>query len=321
MNIAVVGGGVAALEAAIAAHTTAPDAQITLFAGEKLRPYRRPMLSGLLKGNAVDEKIFFLKPEEFFPANNIALHLDSPVEAIKEQFLLLADGTMHHFDRLILATGSKANVPKVPIAPGALVFTLREYQDLVKLNAFLPDCREVVIIGGSVLGLEIADSLLARGLRVTVLERSAQLFPNRLAPEAAAELLARLNARDNLQIICGSGIAGVSRAGVLNERGMIYPGDAVIFATGAAPRTILAAEAGIAVGRGITVNSAMQTSRADVFAAGDAAELDGRTFGLFTDAMSTGRIAGINAAGGNAAFEMKNTPLRLFALGEKLTMP
>ena len=126
MRIAIAGGGVAALEAAIAARNTNADAVITVFAGEKIRPYRRPMLSGLLKGNPVDEKIFFLKPEDFFAANRIELHLDSPVEAITGNALELSDGTLHPFDRLIIATGSKARVPQVPTAPGALVFTLTE---------------------------------------------------------------------------------------------------------------------------------------------------------------------------------------------------
>jgi len=321
MRIAIAGGGVAALEAAIAARNTNADAAIAVFAGEKIRPYRRPMLSSLLKGNPVDEKIFFLKPEEFFAANRIELHLDSPVEMITGDALELSDGTLHPFDRLIIATGSKARVPQVPTAPGALVFTLREYLDLVKLNAFLPDCRQVTIIGGSVLGLEIADSLLARGLQVTVLERAAQLFPGRLTPEAAAELQTRLNGHERLTIHCGANVAGISRAGVLDNCGMIYPADAVVFAAGAVPRTILAAEAGLAVGNGIKVDAAMRTSRENIFAAGDAAEFNGRGFGLFTDAMATGKIAGINAAGGNAVFEAKLAPLRLFALGEKLTMP
>lgn len=321
MRIAIIGGGVASLEAAIAARTTSDTAEITLFAGEKIRPYRRPMLSGLLKGSPVDEKIFFLKPEDFFAANRIGLRLDSPVEAIKGNCLELTGGELFPFDRLIIATGSKARVPRVPTAPGALVFTLREYLDLVKLNAFLPDLRQVAVIGGSVLGLEIADSLLARNLQVTVLERSARLFPGRLAPEASAELRTRLAGHERLTIHCGVDVAGISRAGVLDNSGMIYPADAVIFAAGAEPRTILAAEAGLEVGKGIKVDAAMRTSQENIFAAGDAAEFNGTVFGLFTDAMATGKIAGINAAGGSAVFNAKPAPLRLFALGEKLTMP
>jgi NADPH-dependent 2,4-dienoyl-CoA reductase/sulfur reductase-like enzyme len=169
------------------------------------------------------------------------------VDAIGENFIVLGDGSRESFDRLILATGGKASVPQMPIAPGALVFTLREYLDLVKLNAFLPECRQVVIIGGGVLALEIADSLLTRNIQVTVLERSDQLFPGKMAPDAAAELLARLNDHENLRIRCAVSAAGIGRAGVLTESGEVFPADAVICAAGSAPRTILAADAGIKV--------------------------------------------------------------------------
>jgi pyruvate/2-oxoglutarate dehydrogenase complex dihydrolipoamide dehydrogenase (E3) component len=184
----------------------------------------------------------------------------------------------------------------------------------------LPDCRQITIIGGSVLGLEIADSLLARGLQVTVLERSAQLFPGRMTPEAAAELQTRLNNHERLTIHCGADIAGISRAGVLDNRGMIYPADAVVFAAGAVPRTIIAAEAGLAVGNGIKVDAAMRTSRENIFAAGDAAEFNGRCFNLYMDAVASGKIAGTNAGGAAAEFTAKPSPIRLFALGEKLVM-
>ena len=323
MKIIIAGGGVAAHEAAVAARNTAPDAEIIICSGENIRPYRRPALSGLLKnGNPPDEKTFFIKPESFYADNRITLRLNSPVEAIGEKFVVLSDGSRESFDRLIIATGGKACVPQLPAAPGVLIFTLREYMDLLKLQAFLPDCRQVAVIGGGVLALEIADSLLARNIQVTVLERANSLFPGRLAPEDAAELLNRLNRHENLSVRCGENAAGIGRAGVITASGEVVPADAVIFAAGSAPRNILAVEAGIAVNRGILVDEKMRSSAADIFAAGDVAEYAGNTFGLYLDAMNTGKIAGINAAGGNAQFTpAARTPVRLMALGEKLVMP
>lgn len=322
MNIAVIGGGVAAHEAAVAARKTDPQAEIHIFSAEKLRPYRRPMLSGLLKGNAPDEKVFFIKPENFYAENRLDLHLDTIVESIGKDFITLADSSTFHFDKLIIASGGVARRPAVPSAPGALIFTLRSYLDLVKLNAFLPECRQVAVIGGGVLGLEIAESLVARGINTTVLECAPQLFPGRMTPEAAEELLKKLNAIEKLQIFCNASASGISRAGVICSSGMLIPADAVIFAAGSLACTSLAAEAGIAVNKGIIVDNKMQTSRENVFAAGDAAEFDGHPFGLYTDAMTTAKVAGTNAAGGGALFAPAGrTPVRLMAFGEKLVLP
>lgn len=322
MNIVIIGGGVAAHEAAVAARKSAPLAAIEIFSAEKLRPYRRPMLSALLKGGTPDEKTFFIKPESFYAENSLNLHLDTLVEKIGKNHITLADSTVVPFDRLIIASGGMASRPPLPVAPGAMLFTLRTYLDAVKLNAFLPDFRQIAVIGGGVLGLEIADSLLARGIQTTVLERAERLFPQRMSGQESSGLLSRLNAVKDLRVLCNVSAAGVSRGGVICENGLLIPADAVICAAGTVPCSSLASEAGIAVGRGIIVDRRMQTSRENIFAAGDAAEFDGNVFGLYTDAMATGKTAGTNAAGGAADYSPAGrTPIRLMALGEKLVLP
>ncbi len=322
MKIVIIGGGVAAHEAAVAARKSDPQAQIDIFSAEKLRPYRRPMLSGLLKGGTPDEKLFFIKPESFYSENRLTLHLDTMVEKIASGAVTLADSSIVPFDRLIIASGGIARRPALPVAPGAQVFTLRTYMDMAKLNAFLPEFKQVTLVGCGVLGLEIAESLTSRGIRTTLLECAPQLFPGRMTPEDAGALLERLNAVENLHIICSASAAGISRAGVITENGILIPADAVVFAAGSLPCASLASEAGITVGRGIVVDSRMQTSMENVFAAGDAAEFDGHTFGLYTDAMATGKVAGTNAAGGDAVYApAARTPVRLMAFGEKLVMP
>lgn len=319
MKIVVIGGGVAAHEAAVAARTAAPEAEIAILSEEKLRPYRRPMLSGLLVGKVPDERAFFIKPREFYSDNRIDLRLETSVAAIRSGAVELADGVKLPFDRLIVATGGRAVMPPLPVAPRAPVFTLRNYMDLLKIHAFLPECRRVAVIGGGVLGLEIADSLLKRNLEVTVLERGERLFAGKLAPDDAAGLLERLNLIPGLAVRCGVSAAGIGRAGVLGESGELFAADAVICAAGSKPDVALAEEAGIGIGRGIVADERMRTNVPDIFVAGDAAEFSGRPFGLYLDAVATGRVAGTNAAGGDAVYApAAPTPIRLNALGERL---
>ena len=319
MKIIVIGGGVAAHEAAVAARTAAPEAEIAILSEEKLRPYRRPMLSGLLVGKTPDERAFFIKPSEFYSDNRIELRLESSVAAIRPGAAELADGTKLSFDRLIVATGGRAVMPPLPVAPGASAFTLRNYMDLLKLNAFLPECRRVAVIGAGVLGLEIADSLLKRNIEATVLERGERLFGGKLAPDDAAGLLERLGRIPGLSVRCSVSAAGISRAGVLSESGELFPADAVICAAGSRPDTALAAGAGIGTNRGIVADERMRTNVPGIFVAGDAAEFAGRPFGLYLDAVATGKVAGTNAAGGDAVYApAAPTPIRLNALGERL---
>jgi nitrite reductase (NADH) large subunit len=190
-----------------------------------------------------------------------------------------------------------------------------------KLAARLDEnVRNAVVIGGGVLGLEIADSLLTRQIKTTVLEAANQLFPGRLSAGDAESLLGRLNALANLQILCGQSVESIGDNRVILKDGTAYPADAVIMATGSLPDLTLARSAGLECGRGVKVNEFMQSSDADIFAAGDTAEFNGRCFNLYMDAMASGKIAGANAAGAKTAFTAKTSPMRLMALGEKLQM-
>ena len=320
VKIVIAGGGPAALESAVAARKVSPDAQIDIFSAEKLLPYRRPALSGLLGADKkLEEKTFFIKPADFLPGLNITFHPDSRAVAVEGQILRLADGTAVPFDRLILACGSEAVRP--PVAGAQYAYTLRSLADMENLTARLErGVKNAVIIGGGVLGLEIADSLLTRQIPTAVLEGSKQLFPGRMSEADAAALCERLNKIENLQILCGETAAKVSDCEVTLKSGAVLPADLIIFACGSRPDLTLAQSAGVECGRGVKVDEFMQSSREDILAAGDMAEFNGRCFNLYMDAVASGKIAGSNAAGEKVPFTAKISPVRLFALGEKLTM-
>ena len=323
MRIVICGGGPAAAESAMAAHRQDAGAEILVLAAEDLPPYRRPALSGLLaKNSSVNEKSFFIRPAGFFADNGIELRTASPVAAVDGGNVLLADGSREKFDRLILAAGGRAVRLPLPGADLPHVFTLRTFKDMETIRERMASgVRRGVIIGGGVLGLEIAESMLSWGIETTVLEAAPRLFPGRLDEAASAALAERLAAVPGLHILCGAKVSGISRDAVFTADRPELPADLVIMAAGSRPDLALAESAGILCGRGVTVDRAMRSSRRDIFAAGDAAELENRCFGLYMDAVNSGRVAGTNAAGGNEAFTAAVSPVRFNALGEKLVMP
>ena len=161
MNILIIGGGVAAFEAAAAA--ALPQHHVTVCSKESVLPYRRPALSRMVSEELTDTAFYF-KNSAFYQEKNIEILLNKEASAIDRigRTVSFKDGTTLPYDRLILAAGGEAFVPPVPGAEYAL--TLRDFEDLQEIREKITaGARKAVIIGGGVLGLELADSLLARG--------------------------------------------------------------------------------------------------------------------------------------------------------------
>ena len=322
MKIAILGGGVAAFEAANAARKFSAEVEIDIYSSEAIPPYRRPALSGMLADFTINEKMFFIKPESFYAENNISLHLNKSCVEIREGSLLFADGSQTAFDKLIIATGGAACRPPIPGSDLPNVCTFRSFADLEKLNTAAAGIKNAVIIGGGVLGLELAESLLKRNIHVTVLEMNQQLFAGKLAPDAAAGVEEKLRAMENFDLRLGVKVSAITADGAVLENGDKVSGEIVIFSAGSRPILPEKFPPSLEVGRGIKVDRKMQSSCKNIFAAGDAIELDGKCFGLYSDARNTGMVAGTNATGGDGEYQdAAATPMRFFSFGFKLVMP
>lgn len=322
MKIAILGGGVAAFEAANAARKFSAEVEITIYSSEAVPPYRRPALSGMLANFTVNEKMFFIKPESFYAENNISLKLNKSCVEIRKDSLLFADGTHESFDRLIIATGGAACRPPIPGNDLPNVCTFRSFADLEKLDHAVNNIKNAVVIGGGVLGLELAESLLKRNIHVTVLEMNKQLFANKLTPEAAAGVEAKLRENQNLDLRLGVKVSEITPNGAILESGEDIPGEIVIFSAGSRPVLPEKFPTELEVERGIKVDRKMRTSCENIFAAGDAIQLEGKCFGLYNDARNTGMVAGANAAGADEEYqEQAASPVRFFNFGLKLVMP
>lgn len=272
-DILIVGGGQAGRRAAEGARAVAPDLSIAIIGEEAHPPYDRPPLSKELLLGKGDEALWFKRDVAGFAAAKIDLILGERIETVDlaEKIATSVGGDRYSFDKLILATGSRARRLSVPSDVGNRVTTLRTLDEGARVAAHLREGSHVVVIGAGFIGLEVASAAISRGARVTVLEAGdrilGRVFPveigayvERLHREAGVDL--RLNAR--VLALSSTAVGGQ----VETDDGTL-DGDIVVVGIGVAPNVELAAAAGLEIDNGIVVTAEGQTSHPDVFAAGE----------------------------------------------------
>jgi NAD(P)H-nitrite reductase large subunit len=285
-------------------------------------------ISRLVYGRSAMQGLYLL-PEQWYDDHQIVAWMNTVASSIDVagKRVLLATGDTIAYDRLILATGSSSSVPPVTGfgRPGS--FVLRSAADAMLIRAYAQEqaARDAVVAGGGLLGLEAAHSLHELGLRVTVLERGQRLL-SRQIDQHCSELVHAHFARIGLQVLYqaeAESLTGDDRvSGILLKDGRTLRCDVFLGAIGIRSNVELARQAGIAVNRGVVVNDRMETSVPGVFAAGDVAEHDGRTFGLWPIGAKQGEVAALNALGGNATLTaevpatiLKGAGIDLFSIG------
>ena len=301
----IVGGGVAGATAAQNLRRLDPAAAVSILADEPHPYYYRPRLWEFIAGTS-DPAALYYRPAAWYAGQQIDLRLNSPVRRIqpRDHTVTLASGETIPFDRLLLAVGAESFLPDIPgtCLPG--VFVLRTLQDAAAIRDRAAHSRRAVVVGGGLLGLETARALCRPGIDVTVVEIVPHLLPRQLDREGAALLQRHLEGL-GISVLTGartSAVAGdTAAAGIRLEDGRAVEGELVLFSAGVVPRIGLARDSGLQTGRGIIVDAHLQSSAPDVFAAGDAAEIDGRVYGLVPPAIEQARAASQNMAGGGTA--------------------
>lgn len=294
------------MTAAEAARDTSGDAEITLYYGEPVLPYNRMNLTRYIAGEVGAEELN-LRDAEWYAQRRIRM-VHGIVASLdrKGRVATLETGAQVKYDRLIIATGSSPFIPPIPGTEIDGVMALRTLQDAdTILRRAKPGIR-TVCIGGGLLGIELAAGLNKLGAKVTVLEGFGWLLPRQLAPKASAVLKSKIESL-GIDVRCGEKIArilgGAKVAGVELESGETLDSEAVLISAGVRPNLAVPKEAGLDVGKGLTVDDRMATSDPDIFGAGDVTEHRGVVYGLWPAALEQGRVAGINAAGGSGTFK------------------
>jgi 3-phenylpropionate/trans-cinnamate dioxygenase ferredoxin reductase subunit len=274
-SFVIVGAGQAGAMAAAELRQNGFEGRVVLIGDEPHAPYERPPLSKdvLLQPQTARCQLF---PDGFYEERNIELRLGARVSAIDiaASAIALADGETLPFDRLLLATG--ARVRRLPMLDqlGDDVYTLRTLDDARAVRSVLQPGRRVVLVGGGVIGLELASSAIDLGAHVTVIEQAPTVM-GRCSPGILNEYLCDVHRKRGVVLHLGAALTHACRENgeiVLTlADGTRVCGDAVIYGIGVEPDTRLASAAGLDVDNGILIDEDCRTSHPAIYAAGDAA--------------------------------------------------
>lgn len=327
-RIVIVGNGIAGVTAADVIRRHWKSGELHLVGAERHPLYNRMAITKLIYGRTAIQGLL-LMPEKWYDDRGIHTWLNTRVRRIDPaaRKVHLATGETLDYDRLILTAGSRSFVPPIEGFAREGCFTLREAEDAMAIREYVQahDARHAVVAGGGLLGLEAAYALLRMGLQVRVLDRSDQLLSRQLDARASGHLKTYLEGL-GLQLGFGKEVAAAQgdtrlRNLRLND-GTTLDCDLLVVAAGIAPNLLLASEAGAQTGRGVQVDERMRSSIEHVYAAGDAAEwrgAPGQVPGLWAVAVEQGRIAALNALGGDAVYAPKPVPVALKVAGVDLT--
>lgn len=313
-KMVIVGAGQAGLQIAESLRAEGFGGAIELLAGEKLPPYQRPPLSkSWLQGDLAEDRLF-LRGAEALAAKNIDLRLGGVVTEIDRagKTLRLTDGSSLAYLGLALATGARARRPALPGSNLAGVCVLRDMADAREISHRMDAARNMVVIGGGFIGLEVAATARKRGLPVIVIEALDRLMARAVTPRLSA-FFADVHRMRGVDLVFGAQVDALEGRGgavtaVVTATGQKFSADLVIFGIGAAPNDELAAAAGLEVARGIVVDSCSRTSDPHIVAAGDCTVFrrdDGKMLRLESvqNAVEQGKAAAAALLGHEKPFE------------------
>jgi 3-phenylpropionate/trans-cinnamate dioxygenase ferredoxin reductase subunit len=288
----IVGGGLAGAKAAEALRDRGFDGRIVLFAGERHLPYDRPPLSKDFLAAKVstiaaayseaDRRLglrdFTVHDAAWYRQRDVDARLGVRVAAVEPSAhtVRLVDGTEVHYDKLLLATGSRARRLSLPGHDAERVHYLRTFDDAAALDAALVDGSSLAVVGAGWIGLEVAASARQRGVQVTVAERSRLPLLSTLGEELGA-IFAELHREHDVDLQVSTHVTEITTTGgratglALGD-GASVRADTVLVAAGAQPNVELAEQAGLATGGGgVAVDASLRTSDPDIYAVGDVA--------------------------------------------------
>ncbi|MFO7734041.1 MAG: FAD-dependent oxidoreductase [Candidatus Aminicenantes bacterium] len=298
MRAVVVGNGLAGTLAAKTLRELDGGVDIEVFGEESHAYYPRPNLIEFLAGRLPYERLFAF-PGNWAERQRIGLHLGVRISKIlaDEKAVVTDAGQAFPYDALLLANGARASVPPLRGGDRKGVFVLRTLDDALAILDYLERHTKVAVIGGGLLGLEIARALRTRGAEVRVVELLDRLLPRQLDTTGAAILKDQIE-RTGIAVRLGTATEEILGDGqVLGLRfkgGDQAEAEVVIIAAGVDPDLELAREAGLRVDRGIVVDDRLGTSRPEIFAAGDVAEHRGRVYGIIPASFEQARAAAHN---------------------------
>ncbi|MHA2031388.1 MAG: NAD(P)/FAD-dependent oxidoreductase [Candidatus Kariarchaeaceae archaeon] len=299
MRYIVIGNGIGGITAARElAKKAPPESQIMIFSIEGYGYYPKPKLPNFLGDISIKAENLVVYTNEWYKASNIQFHPNEKIIAInREKREIISEKNEYVYDVLLLAPGANCACPPIPGLDLKNAFTLRSLTDALTIRKSLEQSQSVVIIGGGLLGIENAIACAKRGIKTTIIEFYPQLLPYQLDPEGS-EVFTQLIKKYGVDTITNAlvkKILGKSKVeGIQLTDGRMITTDLVLTCTGIEPRINLAEKAGLDVNKGIVVNKYLETSDKNIYAVGDAAEHEGRIYGIVPPTTEQARVAARN---------------------------
>lgn len=304
---------------------------IAIFGDEPWAPYNRIQLSSLLSGEIREPSLYDAQDISQYSQvkalyNNRIIEIDR-----KNKRVLDTAGHYYSYEYLILATGSKANVPNIPGVNRKNVFTFRDMTDAQLLMSRSVSTRRTVIIGGGLLGLEAARAMQRFNTEVHIIEHSNWLMFNQLDNRAGSYLKQYV---ESLGIYVHSGcrvdritgdekVKGVVLSGSVVANEQLIECDTVIIAVGVSANVELAKQSGLNYGKGIRVDDHLQTNDSSIFAIGECAEHNKITYGLISPGFEQAAVLshflnkeGVSYKGSVTSTSLKVLNYPVFSIGD-----
>jgi NAD(P)H-nitrite reductase large subunit len=309
----IVGVGVAGVAACGALRTRDRSAEITLVGDEPHGFYSRPGLAYYLTGEIPEKQLTIFSKIDWRSLNlRYVRGRATRLDPRQHQLEIGTEGVLN-YDRLLLATGSTAVLLNVPGANLPQVVKLDDFDDTRRILALSRRSKTAVVVGGGILAMELVEGLHARGVNVHYLLRGDRYWPN-ILDKVESHMIEHHLAQTGIHLHYKTEIAEIlgNRGKVTAVRttgGELIRCGIVGVGVGVRPRMEVAKASGLATEKGLLVNEYLQTSDADIYAAGDVAQVTDPTTGksfidtLWTPAREKGLTAAANMAGENHAYQ------------------
>jgi ferredoxin-nitrate reductase len=305
-KIIVIGAGAGAYGFVKSYRKINTEDEIEIFSKENFPFYNRVMLPDYISGVQEWQQLVKMKDEEEYNLN-IKLHRAVSIEQINRANKLVTDskGSVHSYDILLMATGSRATMLKdIPAMAG--IFTMRSRVDADDFkNHVDPAKGKVIIVGGGLLGIELAASLREVNVEVTVIQRISRLMDRQL-DALGSQLLGEELTDKGVEIFYNDEIERFigkqTVTGIRLKSGRELQCQAIVFAIGTTPNIELARASGIECKRGVVVNEYLLTNDPDIYAIGEIAEFKGSLYGITAAAEQQAEIVAKHLSGDIANF-------------------
>ena len=272
-DVIIIGAGQAGLSTAASLRKRKFDGSILLIGDEVYPPYQRPPLSKEFLINNIPEERLFLKSRGYF--QKVGIETLSGLHVIdinkNDKSILLGNDICLNYGKLVICTGSQVKKLKTS-CKGDNIFYLRTIKDAIKIKNSLRSSKEIVILGGGYIGLEIAAVAVQKNIKVTMIESEYRLMKRSLSDEMSLFIFEKHKSK-GVNFLLQTSIKEIINSGskkkIICSNGDVIVSDSLIIGIGIEPNISLASSAGIKCSNGIEVDENGKTSDQNIFAAGD----------------------------------------------------